>query len=142
MVDDFLDAFFGSGRADRGASACAQPFGDLDAYLDAGLGIALLKRLRVGVRNHELHAFKLLVDHVVDGVAARAAHPEHRDAGLQLFAFAHLQVQCHLLFPPVFTFGLVDRAQSPLPRNLAFTLLKVTKKTPSRHKIWGATDTA
>jgi hypothetical protein len=37
------------------------------------------------------------IDHVVDGVAARAAYAEDRDARLQLLNVGHLQVDGHII---------------------------------------------
>jgi len=135
VIDDFLDGFLGSRSTDCRARTGTQTFGHLHAHLDAGLGIALLKGLRVGVRHHELDTVEHLLDHVVDRVAARAAHAEHGNPRLKFFPVAHLQIQCHLVVPPVFPSAVP--AFSPLCRNLPSTLGKVTKKTPPRHKIWG-----
>jgi len=60
-----------------------QTFGNLDPHLDLGRGHRLLQRLRVGVGDHEFNTVKLLLDHVVDRVAAGTADTENRDPGLQ-----------------------------------------------------------
>jgi hypothetical protein len=58
--------------------------------LDDRRWITLLRRrsLGVGVRHHELDAFQVRPDHVVDGVAAGAADADHGDAWLDLIGVA------------------------------------------------------
>ena len=89
VVDDLLDALFGSGGADRGARACAQTFGHFDAQLHAVLGLRLLQRLRVGVGHDEINTVKLLFDHVIDRVAACPANTEDGDTGFQIIMSWH-----------------------------------------------------
>ena len=48
------------------------------------------ERLRVGVGDEEIDAGQARHDHVVDGVAAAAAHAAHHDAGLQFPAVREL----------------------------------------------------
>jgi len=60
------------------------------------VGIALLKRLRIGIGNDEFHALKALGDHVVDGVAAGAPDPEDGDARPKFLGLARFhQIECH-----------------------------------------------
>ena len=97
VVDDLFQRFLGSGGTDSGARACAKTLGHLHADLDAVGRLRLLQRLRVGVRHDELDPLQLLVDHVVDGIAARAPHAEYGDPGREFFLFGHDEVECHAL---------------------------------------------
>ena len=51
----------------------------------AGLGLG--QSLGVGVGDDEVDAVEARLDHVVDGVAAGAAHAQHGDPGAQFFRF-------------------------------------------------------
>ena len=96
MVDDFFDRFFGRSTPDRGARTRAQPFGHLDTDLQPMLGLVLLKRLRVGVGHNEIDTLELLVDHVIDRIAARAADAKHGDPRGQFLAPLRFnEIQCH-----------------------------------------------
>src|SRR5690606_21336821 len=66
------------------AGAGAQAFGNGVAKLDAVRGAGAGQRLRVGVGDHELNALQARVHHVVDGVTACAANPEHHDTWFQV----------------------------------------------------------
>ena len=57
------------------------------------------ERLRVGVGDDEVDAGQVGDDHVIDCVAARAAHAAHHDAGLQLFQLGGLQIDRHTVLP-------------------------------------------
>src|SRR5712691_2831270 len=59
-----------------GLGACAQT---ARAELDLVARLVARQHLRVGVHGDELHALDVLVDHVVDGVTACAANPDHFD---------------------------------------------------------------
>ena len=83
--------------ADIGLGARAQAFGGGGAELDAALGLGLGQRLGVGVGDDELDAFELGLDHVVDGIAAGAAHAQHGDAGTQFLGFGDFQVDRHVI---------------------------------------------
>ena len=52
---------------------------------------------RVGIRNHEFHAFQLFFDHVVDGIAAGPAHTKYGDPGFQVLMAWHCQIQSHFV---------------------------------------------
>jgi hypothetical protein len=71
-----------SSRASSGAGA--ETLGDVATELQLALGRGLSKRLGVRVGDHELDAFELALDHVVDGIAAGAADTDDGDAGLQV----------------------------------------------------------
>ena len=72
-----------------------------DAQLDAALGLGLGQGLGVGVGDHEVDAFEARLDHVVDGVAAGAAHTQHGDSGTQFLRFGDFQIDRHLNFSSV-----------------------------------------
>ena len=59
-----------------------RPVRDGRAELEPLLGQAAPERLGVGVRHDELHALQVRLDHVIDGIAARAANTEHDDVRL------------------------------------------------------------
>src|SRR6185437_8677644 len=84
---DLLERLLGGDAADIGPGPCAQAARHAGAELDAALGDALLHRLRVGVANDELAADEVRADHVVDGIAARAADADDGDARLQILLF-------------------------------------------------------
>ncbi len=79
LLGDFAHRFFGRGAADIGTRTGAEALGDRVSELDAAFAQALLQGLRIGVGHHELDAFQLRADHVGDGIAAGAAHADHRD---------------------------------------------------------------
>ena len=84
VLADLECGLFGGGHADLGMRPCPQALGGGDAELDALVGLGEGELLGVGVRNDELDPLQPGLDHVVDGVAARAADTEDDDAGLQL----------------------------------------------------------
>ena len=51
--------------------------------MQAVIGARTRKGLRVGVGGHELDALQIGLDHVVDGIAAGAAHSEHEYPGFE-----------------------------------------------------------
>jgi hypothetical protein len=62
----------------------------------AGAGSALLQRLVVGVGDDELAALEMVLDHVVDGVAAGTADADHRDPGSEVVRDRDGECQCHI----------------------------------------------
>jgi hypothetical protein len=64
--------------AHGGTRARAQTLGHAGAHLDLGGGARLGQRLRIGIGDHELAPVEVLVDHVVDGIAARATRRRTR----------------------------------------------------------------
>ena len=84
MVANFVDHLLGRGRADVRLRTRAEALGDLRAHLDDALRLRHGQRLRIGVGDDEIDTLQSGGDHVVDGVAARAADAEHGDARLQL----------------------------------------------------------
>ena len=87
---DLLDRFLGRGAAHFRLAAGAQA---LATQLD-DLGRArAVQRLGVGVRADELDALDAFVEHVLDGVAAAAAHADDLDLRALIKRFDHLD--CH-----------------------------------------------
>src|SRR4029077_15489727 len=74
----------GGGAPHGGAGAGAEAACHADAELDAALGEVLHHRLRVGVADEELASDEIRADHVVDGIAARAADADDADTRLHL----------------------------------------------------------
>jgi hypothetical protein len=143
VVDDVLDRLLRRRRADRRPRPRTQTLGHLHAKLDLVRRVRLGKRLRVGVGDDELHPVELLLDHVVDRVAAGAPDAEHGDPGLQVRLLGHHQVQCHrsvrlsLCAPGRGAFWVPVRGVlCRLPRTLMKPCPEVTKKTYFSHKIW------
>ena len=82
VINDLLNALFGSGGSNRGTRTCTQPLGHFHAQLDTIFRFRLLKRLCVRIGDHKLHTIELLVDHVVHSVAASATHTKNGDPWL------------------------------------------------------------
>ncbi len=99
VLGDLGARFLSSGHADLGVGARAQAHGDADTQLDAGVGARELQLLRVGVGDDELNAFQARLDHVVDGIAARAADTEDDDAGLQFRGARGRKTNSHWVRP-------------------------------------------
>ena len=95
MIADLVDHLLGRGAADLGLRAGAEPLGDREAHLDDALGLATGQRLGVGVGDDEFDALEAGLDHVVDGIAARAADPEHGDARLEFPDVRSLEIDRH-----------------------------------------------
>ncbi len=94
-----VDRLFGGGLADLGPRAGAEALGDLEAELDLAVGEAVVERLRVGVGDDEIDALHVGVDHVGDGVAARAADADHADPRAELLHFRTDEIDAHALSP-------------------------------------------
>ena len=99
LLHDLGQGFFGAGPADFRLGARAQAFGGGGAQLDAAAGLGLGQGLGVGVGDHEVDAFQPGLDHVVDGIAAGAAHAQHGDAGTQFLGLGGFQVDRHVHSP-------------------------------------------
>ena len=95
VVADLLESLLGGGLANLGLGAGAEALGDLEPHLDDAFGARGGERLRVGVGDDEIDARQAGHDHVVDRVAAGAAHAAHHDARLQFPQFGRLQVDGH-----------------------------------------------
>ena len=61
------------------------------------LRLALLKGLCIGVRDDEFAAFELLLDHVIDCVAACTTDTNHRDPGAEVLSHWNAESQCHVV---------------------------------------------
>ena len=96
VIADLVDRLFGRGAPDFRLRAGAEPFGDGHAHLDDALGLGHGERLGVGVGDDEVDALQPARDHVVDGVAAGAAGPEHGDPRLELTDVGNLQIDAHV----------------------------------------------
>ena len=95
LVADLVDHLLGGGAADFRLRAGAETLRHADAHLDDALRLRRGQRLGVGVRDDELAAEEAGLDHVVDGVAAGAADPEHGDARLEFPDVRGLQTDGH-----------------------------------------------
>ncbi len=95
VVVDLVEAFLGRGAPDFRMRARAQTFGHRDAELDDAWRFAERERLRIGVGADEIDPVQARRDHVVDGVAAGAAHAENRDAGLQFLDVGNGEIDWH-----------------------------------------------
>ncbi len=78
-----------------GMRAGAQALGDVDAQLDAPVGLGEGQLLGVGVGDDELDALKPGLDHVVDRVAAGAADAEDDDPRLQFLGLWRKYLERH-----------------------------------------------
>jgi hypothetical protein len=98
-LEDLRQRLFGGLTADFRTGARAETLGDGDAELDAPVGERLAERLRVRVRNDELHAFERGADHVVNGVSARATDTDDGNARLNLgLRLRETEVDGHSVF--------------------------------------------
>ena len=96
LVEDLVQRLLGGGTADLGPRAGAEAVGDRVAELDLAVGEPGRQRLRVRVAGHELDPLEMRGDHVVHGIAAGAAHADHRDLRLELVRDGQTQVDGHL----------------------------------------------
>ena len=93
VAHDLGELFLGGGAADIGTRPGAQTARDRRAELKALFGQRAFQRLGVRIGDDELDAFQVGLDHVVDGVAARATDTEHRDVRPQIhFDFRHAEI--------------------------------------------------
>jgi hypothetical protein len=95
VVADFVDHFFGGGEADVGLGAGAKTFGHRHAHLDDAFGPRLAQSLGIRVGDDEVDALEPGIDHVVDGVTARAADAENGNPRLQFADVGTLQIDAH-----------------------------------------------
>jgi hypothetical protein len=84
VVADLVDHLFGGGTTDIGLGARTEPFGRSDAHLDDAFGPRLAQSLGVRVGDDKIDALEPCIDHVVQGVTARAADTKNGDPRLQL----------------------------------------------------------
>jgi hypothetical protein len=95
VIDDLFDALFRSGGTYGGPCACAQAFGHFQSHLDLCRGTRLLQCLCIGVRNNELGAIKLLLDHIIHGVTACATHTKYGNPWFQFVVSRKGKIQSH-----------------------------------------------
>ncbi|MNT17998.1 hypothetical protein D3C72_1531800 [compost metagenome] len=93
---DIFDGGFGSLTAVFRLAASAQTG---FTQLDHAMSMAALQCLRIGVGRNELDTLNTVGDHVLDSVAAAAAHADHLDLGalVECVAFIHFDGHCLLL---------------------------------------------
>ena len=102
-LDDLVERLFGRGAADLGPRAGAEALGDLEAELDAAVGIGIVERLSIGVGDHEIDALDVGAHHVGDGVAARAADADHADPRAKFVDLRPDEIDAHSKPPPIAT---------------------------------------
>ena len=100
MIADLVDGLFRCGAPDIGLRAGAKAAGHLRAHLDDALGLRTGERLRIGIGDDEVDAFEPRLDHVVDGIAAGAADPEHENTRPQLVNVGDASHCCPTVAPP------------------------------------------
>jgi hypothetical protein len=83
VVYDLFNGFFGSRCPDRGTRPGTQTLSHLDPQLHAVFCLGLLQCLRVRIGNNKINTIQLLVDHVIDRIAASTTHTEYGDAWLE-----------------------------------------------------------
>ena len=98
MIADRIACLIGRRAPHFGLRASAKATGHLGAHLDDALGPRHGERLRVGICDDKFHALQPGHDHVVDGIAARAADPKHNNAGLHLANIGDIG-HFYLIFP-------------------------------------------
>src|SRR6202041_2520895 len=95
VIADLVDDFLGRGRADIGLRTGAEALRDLGTHLHDALRLGHGERLRVGIGDDEIDTLQSGGDHVVDGIAARAADAEYGNPGLQLADVRGCYIECH-----------------------------------------------
>ncbi len=96
LTNDLVQRLLGSPAADIGTRSCAQSRSQVRAQLDPPLAERLRECLGIGIGDDEIDAFQVLLDHVVDGIAAGAADAHDGNLGLQLErCVRHGEVQGH-----------------------------------------------
>ena len=97
VVVDLVDHFFSRGRTDFRLGPGTETFRDGHAHLDETVGLVHCQCLGIRVGANEVAPLEACCDHVIDGVSARAADAEDRNARLQLLNVGHLQVDGHII---------------------------------------------
>src|ERR1700712_523543 len=95
MIANPAEDLLGGGRAHIRLRTGAESLGDLGSHLDDARRLGHGECLRVGVGDDEIDPLQPGGDHVVDGVAARAADAEYGDSGLQLADVRGGKIECH-----------------------------------------------
>ena len=98
MLADLRRGFLGRRHADLWVGSGTQALRDVDAQLDALVGLGEGELLRIGVGDDELDTLEPGLDHVVDGVAAGAADAEHDDPRLKFLGLRGEHLERHGIF--------------------------------------------
>ena len=94
MIGDLVDRLLSRGAADFRLRAGAEALGHRHAHLDEALGLGHVSACASVLATTNSKPEPGL-DHVVDGVAAGAADPEHGDPRPQFLDVGHLQIDSH-----------------------------------------------
>src|SRR4029077_10298646 len=105
----------------------AKALGHTGAHLDDVLGLGHGERLRVGIGDDEFDALQACRDHVIDGIAASAADPEHGNARLHLANIGNVSHGCFTISEKL---GM--RGHGCYPRALRSASTIVAARFPSR----------
>jgi hypothetical protein len=95
VVADLVEHLLGGGAADVGLRAGAETSCHRHAHLDDTFGPRRGQGLGIRVGHDEIDALEPGIDHVVDGVAARAADAENGNPRPQFADVEFLQVDAH-----------------------------------------------
>nr|GFC91450.1 hypothetical protein [Tanacetum cinerariifolium] len=84
QLANLLARFQGRLPAALGLGTRAEAFGQVDANLELIGHVGAFQRLLVGVADNKLHILDALLVHVLHGIGAPTAHPNHLDDGAAL----------------------------------------------------------
>jgi len=112
VVPDLVEHLLGGGAADVGLRTRAETPGRRHPYLDDAFGPRGGQGLGICVGYDEIDALEPGIDHVVDGVTARAADAENGNPRLQFADVQSLRVNAQR--PTSLVRGRVDRRVSPV----------------------------
>src|SRR6202011_1173617 len=97
VIADFFDRFLRRGPADFWLRSGAETFGDLKAHLDNPLALRGRKRLCVGIGDDELDPDQARDNHIVYGIAARAADAGDHDMWFEFPELGSFKIDRHSL---------------------------------------------
>ena len=95
VIANLVDAFLGRSSTHFRLRTGTQTLGDGDTHLYEPLGFRHGQCLCVGVGDNEINPVQAGIDHVVDGIAAAAAHTKHGNARLELSDIWLLKIDGH-----------------------------------------------
>ena len=84
MIENFVQGLLGGSATNFRTRARTQTLGNRRAQLNFSVGGGLPERLGIRIRHHEINAFEVGLNHVVDGVPAGAADADNGDPGFQI----------------------------------------------------------